>query len=115
MRKTYVIAIALAAVSASIVPGCSQRQSTPVVSTPAVTTQPAEREKNWLSRQADATWEVVQEPAGWFKSAPKQPAKPKNTQPAEPPEPVQITITPGSQSAPGVIVTDEQPATAPGQ
>lgn len=114
MRKSYVIAITLAAISASIVAGCSQRQSTPVVSAPAVTTQPAEREKNWLSRQADATWDVMQEPAGWFKSAPKQPAKPA-AQPSEPPEPVQITITPGSQSPPGVIVTDEQPATAPGQ
>jgi len=93
---------------------CSQHESTPVVSAPSVTTQPSEAsQKNWVDRRSDATWDVVKEPAGWFKSSPKSatPAK-KTPAPAVPSQPVEIIIAPQN---PGVIVTDApaSPATQP--
>lgn len=112
MRMSHTIAIILSVVSAACLAGCSQHQSTPVVNSPVVTTQQAPKEKGWLGRTADATWDVATEPAGWFKPAPKQPKKAVATQSTEPPEPVQILIAPRN---PGVIVTDEPAATQPGQ
>lgn len=113
MRKSPALAIILLAVSTSMMHGCSQHSSTPVVASPEVTTQPSDaNRKSWLGRTADATWDVASEPAGWFKSAPKEPKKSAQPQPTEPPEPVQIIIVPRN---PGVIETEDAPATQPGQ
>ncbi len=107
MRKSSGMTLILAALC---IAACAHEERAPVVSAPEVTSQPQPAQRNWVGRQADAVWDVANEPAGWFKPAPKpQPAK--TAAPAtEPSGPVEVLIIP--RTPPGVIVTDE-PTTQP--